>query len=115
MKLEAREVGEIKKEKEPECLNQRSSSKQNFIKMSIRLYQTTARNYKCFCKFKNVIIGFLLAIISKMAGLEVESDWLSVAIWVIGITVTTSYVLNSIDRMVNYLLGGQYEEGKECI
>lgn len=114
MKLETREVGEIKKEKEPECLNQRSSSKQN-LKMSIRLYQTTARNYKCFGKFKNVIIGLLLAIVSKMAGLEVESDWLSVAIWVIGITVTTSYVLNSIDRMVNYLLGGQYEEGKECI
>lgn len=113
MKLEAKEVGEIK-EKEPECLNQRSSSKQN-LKMSTRLYQTTARNYKCFCKFKNVIIGFLFAIMSKMAGLEVESDWLSVAIWVIGITVTTSYVINSIDRMANYLLGGQYEEGKECI
>lgn len=113
MELEAREVGEIK-EKEPECLNQRSSSKQN-LKMSIRLYQTTARNYKCFYKFKNVIIGFLLAIISKMAGLEVESDWLSVVIWIVGITVTTSYVLNSIDRMVNYLLGGQYEERKECI
>lgn len=113
MKLEAREVGEIK-EKEPECTPIRSSSKHN-LKMSIRLYQTTARNYKCFGKIKNVIIGFLLAIISKMAGLEVESDWLSVAIWVIGITVTTSYVLNSIDRMVNYLLGGQYEEGKECI
>lgn len=106
MKLEA---------KEPECLNQRSSSKQNYYKMSIRLYQTTARNYKCFAKIKNVIIGLLLAIISKMAGLEVESDWLSVAIWVIGITVTTSYVINSIDRMANYLLGGQYEEGKECI
>ena len=59
MKLEA-----IKKEKEPECLNQRSSSKQNYYKMSIRLYQTTA---------------------------------------------------HSIDRMANYLLGGQYEEGKECI
>ena len=114
MKLEAREVGEIK-EKEPECTPIRSSSKQIFYKMSIRLYQTTARNYKCFCKFKNVIIGFLLAIMSKMAGLEVESDWLSVVIWVIGITVTTSYVLNSIDRMANYLLGGQYEEGKECI
>ena len=114
MKLEAKEVGEIKKEKEPECTPIRSNSKQNF-KMSIRLYQTTVRNYKCFNKFKNVIIGFLLAILSKMAGLEVESDWLSVAIWVIGITVTTSYVINSIDRMANYLLGGQYEEGKECI
>lgn len=83
--------------------------------MSIRLYQTTARNYKCFVKIKNVIIGLLLAIISKMAGLEVESDWLSVVIWIVGITVTTSYVINSIDRMANYLLGGQYEEGKECI
>lgn len=114
MKLETKEVGEIK-EKEPECTPIRSSSKQNLNKMSIRLYQTTARNYKCFAKTKNVIIGLLLAIMSKMAGLEVESDWLSVAIWVIGITVTTSYVLNSIDRMVNYLLGGQYEEGKECI
>lgn len=113
MKLEEKEVGEIK-EKEPECLNQRSSSKQN-LKMSIRLYQTTARNYKCFVKIKNVIIGLLLAIISKMAGLEVESDWLSVVIWIVGITVTTSYVINSIDRMANYLLGGQYEEGKECI
>ena len=102
MKLEAREVGEIKKEKEPECLNQRSSSKQNFIKMSIRLYQTTARNYKCFCKFKNVIIGFLLAIISKMAGLEV-------AIWVVGITSLITYVFNAIDKGINYILGGEYD------
>lgn len=107
MKLEAREVGEIK-EKEPECLNQRSSSKQN-LKMSIRLYQTTARNYKCFCKFKNVIIGFLLAIISKMAGLEVESDWLSVAIWIVGITSLITYVLNAIDKGINYILGGEYD------
>ncbi|MEI3321228.1 MAG: hypothetical protein V8R90_12325 [Eubacterium sp.] len=113
MELEAREVGEIK-EKEPECTPIRSSSKQN-LKMSIRLYQTTALNYKRFSKFKNVIIGLLLAIISKMAGLEVESDWLSVVIWIVGITVTTSYVINSIDRMANYLLGGEYEEGKECI
>lgn len=113
MELEVKEIGKIKKE-EPECTPIRSNSKQNY-KMSIRLYQTTARNYKCFGKIKNVIIGFLIAIVSKMAGLEVESDWLSVAIWVIGITVTTSYVINSIDRMANYLLGGQYEEGKECI
>lgn len=109
MKLETKEVGEIKKEKEPECLNQRSSSKQNFNKMSIRLYQTTARNYKCFCKFKNVIIGFLLAIISKMAGLEVESDWLSVAIWVVGITSLITYVFNAIDKGINYILGGEYD------
>lgn len=108
MKLEAREVGEIKKEKEPECLNQRSSSKQN-LKMSIRLYQTTARNYKYFYKFKNVIIGFLLAIISKMAGLEVESDWLSVAIWVVGITSLITYVFNAIDKGINYILGGKYD------
>ena len=107
MKLEAKEVGEIKKE-EPECLNQRSSSKQN-LKMSIRLYQTTARNYKCFCKFKNVIIGFLLAIMSKMAGLEVESDWLSVVIWIVGITSLITYVLNTIDKGINYILGGEYD------
>ena len=107
MKLEAREVGEIK-EKEPECLNQRSSSKQNF-KMSIRLYQTTARNYKCFCKFKNVIIGLLIAIISKMAGLEVESDWLSVVIWIVGITSLITYILNAIDKGINYILGGKYD------
>lgn len=109
MKLEAKEVGEIKKEKEPECIAIRSSSKQNFNKMSIRLYQTTARNYKCFCKFKNVIIGFLFAIISKMAGLEVESDWLSVAIWIVGITSLITYFLNLIDRGVNYLMGGIYD------
>lgn len=113
MKLETKEVGEIK-EKEPECTPIRSSSKQNF-KMSIRLYQTTARNYKYLNKVKNCVIGILFAVISKMAGLEVESDWLSVVIWIVGITVTTSYVINSIDRMANYLLGGQYEEGKECI
>lgn len=107
MKLEAKEVGEIK-EKEPECTPIRSSSKQNF-KMSIRLYQTTVRNYKCFCKFKNVIIGFLLAIISKMAGLEVESDWLSVVIWIVGITSLITYVLNTIDKGINYILGGEYD------
>lgn len=107
MKLEAKEVGEVK-EKEPECLNQRSSSKQN-LKMSIRLYQTTARNYKCFCKFKNVIIGLLIAIISKMAGLEVESDWLSVVIWIVGITSLITYVLNAIDKGINYILGGKYD------
>lgn len=107
MKLEAREVGEIK-EKEPECTPIRSSSKQN-LKMSIRLYQTTARNYKCFCKFKNVIIGFLIAIISKMAGLEVESDWLSVVIWIVGITSLITYILNAIDKGINYILGGEYD------
>lgn len=107
MELEAREVGEIK-EKEPECTPIRSSSKQN-LKMSIRLYQTTARNYKCFGKIKNVIIGFLLAIISKMAGLEVESDWLSVAIWIVGITSLITYVLNAIDKGINYILGGKYD------
>jgi hypothetical protein len=107
MELEAREVGEIK-EKEPECTPIRSSSKQN-LKMSIKLYQTTARNYKCFCKFKNVIIGLLLAIISKMAGLEVESDWLSVAIWIVGITSLITYVLNAIDKGINYVLGGEYD------
>lgn len=107
MELEAREVGEIK-EKEPECTPIRSSSKQN-LKMSIKLYQTTARNYKCFCKFKNVIIGLLLAIISKMAGLEVESDWLSVVIWIVGITSLITYVLNTIDKGINYILGGEYD------
>lgn len=107
MKSEVKEVGEIK-EKEPECTPIRSSSKQNF-KMSIKLYQTTARNYKCFCKFKNVIIGLLLAIISKMAGLEVESDWLSVAIWIVGITSLITYVLNAIDKGINYVLGGEYD------
>ena len=109
MKLEAKEVGEIKKEKEPECLNQRSSSKQNIYKMSIRLYQTTSRNYKCFGKIKNVIIGILLAIISKMAGLEVESDWLSVVIWIVGITSLITYILNAIDKGINYILGGEYD------
>ena len=107
MELEAREVGEIK-EKEPECTPIRSSSKQN-LKMSIRLYQTTALNYKRFSKFKNVIIGLLLAIISKMAGLEVESDWLSVAIWVVGITSLITYVFNAIDKGINYILGGKYD------
>lgn len=107
MKLEAKEVGEIKEE-EPECTPIRSSSKQN-LKMSIGLYQITARNYKCFGKIKNVIIGLLLAIISKMAGLEVESDWLSVAIWIVGITSLITYFLNLIDRGVNYLIGGIYD------
>lgn len=109
MKLEVKEVGEIKKEKEPECINQRSSSKQNFNKMSIRLYQTTARNYKCLNKIKNGVIGILFAVISKMAGLEVESDWLSVAIWIVGITSLITYFLNLIDRGVNYLMGGIYD------
>ena len=47
--------------------------------------------------------------ISKMAGLEVESDWLSVVIWIVGITSLITYVLNTIDKGINYILGGEYD------
>lgn len=95
MELEAKEVGEIK-EKEPECLNQRSSSKNKPTKD----YHTLSEKYRVANRYKNLMIGIVVAIVMWY------NDWICVEsillklLYAGGMVLLTSLLCGAVDEVL---------------
>ncbi len=96
MKLEAKEVGEIK-EKEPECTPIRSSSNKN---KPTKDYHTLSEKYRVANRYKNLMIGIVTALVMWY------NDWICVEsiplrlLYAGGIVLVMSFLCGAVDEVL---------------
>lgn len=97
MKLEAKEVGEIKKEKEPECTPIRSSSHKNNTPKD---YHVLQEKYRVANRYKNIMIGIVTALVMWY------NDWICVEsiplklLYAGGIVLVMSFLCGAVDEVL---------------
>lgn len=96
MKLEAKEVGEVK-EKEPECTPIRSSSYKNNTPKD---YHVLQEKYRVANRYKNIMIGIVTALVMWY------NDWICVEsiplrlLYAGGIVLLTSLLCGAVDEVL---------------
>lgn len=95
-KSEIKEVGTINKKEEPKCINIRSSSKTKPIKD----YHTLQEKYRVANRYKNLMIGIVVAIVMWY------NDWICVdsillkALYAGGMVLFTSLFCGAVDEIL---------------
>lgn len=95
-KLEIKEVGTINKKEEPKCINIRSSSKTKPIKD----YHTLQEKYRVANKYKNLMIGIVVAVVMWY------NDWIYVnsillkVLYAGGMVLLTSLFCGAVDEII---------------
>ena len=94
--FEIKEVGTINKKEEPKCINIRSSSKNKPIKD----YHTLSEKYRVANKYKNLMIGIVVAIVMWY------NDWICVesillrVLYAGGMVLITSLLCGAVDEVL---------------